>query len=68
MLAAPVLPPKQPTLVCTPTLVLRPAEGCVMVTLCIAVQPRASVMVAVHVPAARLIAVAPFCAGVVFHP
>ena len=46
-LAAPVLPPKQAMLVCEAGVTARAAAGWVMVTLCVAVQPLASVAVRV---------------------
>ena len=45
---------------------LNAEAGCVIVTLCAVVQPRASVMVQVQVPAIRPLAVAVFWVGVVF--
>ena len=47
-------------------LLLSAAGGCVMVTLRVVMQPLASVMVHVQVPATRLMAVAPICTGTVF--
>ena len=64
--ALPVEAPKHPTFVCALMLLLKAAAGCVMVTLRVAVHPFASVIVQVHVPAARFVAVAAFCAGTVF--
>ena len=61
-----MLPPKQFTLVCALVVEVSALAGCVMVTFCAAVQPLASVTVQVHVPAGRLFAAAPFCAGAVF--
>ena len=58
--------PKHPTLVCALTLLLIAATGCVMMTLCVAVHPLASMMVQVRVPANRLMAVAPVWTGEVF--
>ena len=64
--ALPVAAAKHPTLVRAHTLLLSAAAGCVMVALCVVAHPFASVMVQVQVPAARLVAVAPFCTGAVF--
>lgn len=64
--AEPVFAPKQPTLVCVLRLELRAAAGCVMVTICVVVQPRASVTVQVQGPAGKLFAVAVVCTGAVF--
>lgn len=65
--ALPVLPPKQPTLVCALKLVASAAAGCRMVTLLAVEHPFASDTVQVQVPAIRLVAVALVCTGVVFH-
>jgi hypothetical protein len=66
MVAVPVLPPEQLTLVCAAMVVPNAVEGCVMVTVRSVVQPFASVMVQVQVPAGKAVAVAVFCTGVVF--
>ena len=66
MEALPVLAPKQPTLVCALMLLASPASGCVMLALRFVLQPLASVMVQVHVPAIKFEAVALVCNGVVF--
>jgi hypothetical protein len=42
------------------------AAGCVMVTLVVDVQPFASVIVQIRVPAIRFVAAAVVCTGVVF--
>ena len=65
--ALPVLLPKQATFACALTELLSAAAGCVMVTLRVVTHPFASVIVQVNVPAARLLAVAPDCTGVLFH-
>ena len=59
IVALPVALPKQPALVCAVTLLLRGAEGCVIVTALAVVQPIASEMVQVHAPAGRLLADVP---------
>ena len=64
--ALPVFAPKQPTLVCALTLLLRAAAGCVTTTLRVMEHPLASLMEQVHVPAVRFVAVALVCTGVVF--
>ena len=64
--ALPVAAPKQFTLACALMLLPSAAAGCVIVTVRVAEQPLASVMVQVHEPAARPEAVAPLCAGTVF--
>ncbi len=61
-----MLAPKQPTLVCVPMLLVNAAAGCSMLALLMVLQPLASVMVQVQMPAGRLFAVAPFCTGEVF--
>ena len=61
-----MLLPKQATFACALMLLPRTAVDCVMVTLRVVVQPLASLMVHVQVPAGRLIAVALFCTGDVF--
>lgn len=61
-----MLAPKQLTLVCALTLLLRTAAGCVIVTLRVVVQALASEIVQVQVPATRLLAVAVLWTGVVF--
>src|SRR5947208_1871115 len=48
-------------------LALNAVSGCVMVALAVAVQPLASLTVTMYVPAPRLVAVEPFCTGLVFH-
>src|SRR5438876_9661637 len=48
-------------------LALNAVSGCVMVALAVAVQPLASLTVTMYVPAPRLVAVDPFCTGLVFH-
>lgn len=65
--ALPVLPPKQFTLLCAPMLLLSAAAGCVMVTPTVVWQLFTSRTVQMWFPAPRLLAVAVFCAGVVFH-
>jgi hypothetical protein len=65
--ALPFEPPKQLTERFALVLVLRGAAGWTMVTFVVLVQPCASVTVQVHVPAARLIAEAVFCTGLVLH-
>src|SRR5439155_665168 len=65
--ALPLLPPKQSTLTCALMLALNAVSGCVMVALAVAVQPLASLTVTMYVPAPRLVAVEPFCTGLVFH-
>jgi hypothetical protein len=52
-----VLAPEQPTLVCALTLLDNAAAGCAMVTLRVVLHPLASVIVQIHVPARRLLAV-----------
>ncbi len=64
--ALPVFCPKQPTLVCAKSETLSPLVGSVMVTLRVVLQPLASFTVAAQVPAGKLLAVVPFCRGVVF--
>jgi len=64
--ALPVLAPKQPTLACALTLLVSAAAGCMMMTFRVTLHPFASVMVQVHVPAVKFVAVAPVCAGAVF--
>lgn len=66
MVAMPVLPPWQFTLVCDPMLALSTPAGCEMTTVCVVLHPRTSVTVQVHVPAVRLLAVGLLCAGDVF--
>lgn len=66
-MAFPEFAPKQFTSVRDPTLVARVAAGCAMVTFRMVVHPFRSVTVHIHVPAARPVALAPFCIGVVFH-
>jgi len=61
-----VLAPKHPTLVCALTLLLIAATGWVMVTFRVVVHPLASVIVQVHVPAVRFVALALVCTGAVF--
>jgi hypothetical protein len=61
-----VLAPKQPTLVCALTLLLRAAAGWEMMTLRVVLHPLASVTVQVHVPPFKFEAVAPVCTGAVF--
>ena len=58
--------PKHSTPACALTLLLSDAAGCEMETVRVAVHPFASVIVQVHVPAMRLLADAPLCAGTVF--
>ena len=65
--ALPVFAPKQLTFVCALMLLLRPDTGCVIVDGVVVEHPLISVMVHVQVPAARLIAVAVDCTGMVFH-
>ena len=57
-LALPVFAPKQFTLVCALMLLASPAPGSVIVAELVVVQPRASVIVQVQVPAEMLLAVA----------
>jgi len=64
--AFPVLAPKQPTFVCELIELESPAAGCVIVTVRVAEHALASTIVQVHVPTARLLAVAPVCTGAVF--
>src|SRR5439155_4501765 len=52
---------------CALMLALNAVSGCVMVALAVAVQPLASLTVTMYVPAPRLVAVASFCTGLVFH-
>ena len=59
--------PKQATLVWALTLALSAAAGWLMVTNRVVVHSFTSNMVQVQVPAGRLVAVAVYCAGVVFH-
>ena len=59
--ALPVLLPRQSTLVCVPTTALKALDGCVIVTVALAVQPFASVTTTVYVPAASAVAVASPC-------
>lgn len=59
IVALPVASPKQPASFCAVTLLLRGAEGCVIVTVLAVVQPIASEMVQVHAPAGRLLADTP---------
>src|SRR5207247_1704738 len=65
--ALPLVPPKQSTLTCALMLEIDAVSGCVMVALAVAVQPLASLTVTMYVPAPRLVAVEPFCTGLVFH-
>lgn len=62
----PVELPKQLTFICPPMALLSGAEGWVMVTFRVEMQPLASVMEQVQVPAGRLLADAPDCGGTVF--
>ena len=55
-MAVPFVPPLQVISVCDEDAVN--AEGCVIVTCCVVVQPPESVMVQVYVPAERPVAVA----------
>jgi len=64
--ALPVFAPKQLTLVCALTLLLRAAAGWEMMMLRVVLHPFASMIVQVHVPAIRSLAVALVCIGVVF--
>jgi hypothetical protein len=64
--ALPVLFPKQSTSICASRFALSPAAGCVIVAVRVTLQPFASVMVQVQVPAERPVADAVFCTGVVF--
>lgn len=66
MVAFPVVPPKQFTSVWPMSCADNDAAGCVMVTFWLVEQPRASVTVQVHVPAAKPLAAAEFCGGTVF--
>ena len=66
MVALPVEEPKQLTLFCAPMLLPSAADGCVMVAELVVEHPFASVIVQVHVPAVKLLAVAPICTGAVF--
>ncbi len=66
MVALPLASPKQPTLVWESRLVPSATAGCVMVTFTTVLQPLASVMVQVKLPAARLLAMAVVCTGLVF--
>lgn len=61
-----MLLPKQFTFACTLMALVSSAAGWVMVTSRVEMQPFASVMVQVQVPAGRLLAVAPDCGGTVF--
>ena len=63
--ALPLCSPKQRALLLLLMLAFSNA-GCVMVTIAVSAQPLASVTVAIYVPAARLLAEAVVCAGVVF--
>lgn len=65
-MALPVFAPKHPTLDWALMLLPSAATGCVIATLCVVVQPRASVIVQVHVPMDREVALALLCTGVVF--
>ena len=66
MLAAPVFPPWQLTLVCEVSVALSEAAGWVITTDCTTVHPFASTTVQFQVPAVRLFAVGLAWAGVVF--
>ena len=66
IVALPVLAPKQVTLVCALRVLDSTMAGCVIGTLRVVEHPLLSVTVHVHVPAARPVAVALFCGGVVF--
>ena len=61
--ALPVLLPKQVTFVCAPRLALNELAGCVMVAFTVVVQPFASEIVQLYMPAGRLLAVAVACTG-----
>ena len=65
-MALPVLLPKQFTFACPLMALVSSAAGWVMVTSSVEMQPLASVMVHVQVPAGRLVAVASVCGGTVF--
>jgi hypothetical protein len=64
--ALPVEFPKHSTFVWPEILAARRADGCVIVAFNEVMQPRASVIVQVHVPAGKPVAIALVCAGVVF--
>jgi hypothetical protein len=64
--ALPVLVPKQFTFTWAAIVELNAAVGWVIVTLPVVVQPFASEMVQIQLPAERAFALAVFCAGVVF--
>ena len=64
--ALPSVAPKQLTFCWAAMDALSAIAGCMMIAVAVAVQPLSSVIVQVHVPAARPDAVAVFCNGVVF--
>jgi len=66
MLALPVFAPKHPAFVWEVTLVASAAAGCVIVTAVVVEQPLASVMMQIHVPAGRPMALDDVWTGVVF--
>ncbi len=65
--AEPVLLPKHDTFVYPKIFAFKPAAGCVIVTETVVLQLFASLTVTEYVPAERLLAVAVYCAGTVFH-
>ena len=64
--ADPSVPPLQETFVCADIFAERAVSGSVIVTVLGIVHRFASVTVTVYVPAIKPVAVAVFCAGVVF--
>src|SRR5438093_12653446 len=65
--ALPLLPPKQSTLTCALMLALNAVSGCVMVARSEERRAGKARTVTMYVPAPRLVAVEPFCTGLVFH-
>lgn len=65
MVALPVAMPKQLGLVSALALPVKAARGCVMLVVLVVVQPFASLMVQVQLPAGRLFAATPVCTGAV---